>query len=81
MGRTLKQRKLKNVKRLRLKRFKETAKPKKQMKRWEWWLLGAAFVFAFGYIIFLAKSNSLTPTPQTTPGATTPVSTITATQK
>jgi hypothetical protein len=72
MGRSLKKRKLKKFKRVKLIRPETASRPdkKKKMKQWEWWLIGAAFVFALVWLIFLGKSgsmtagvNSITPTP------------------
>ncbi|MBN1355441.1 hypothetical protein JXA40_04115 [bacterium] len=63
MGRSLKKRKLSKVKRIKVSRpVADTKKSKKKtMKKWEWWLIGLAFVFAFVWLIFLGKSGSLSP--------------------
>ena len=73
MGRSLKKRKLSNVKRMKVQRFAEPVKKKKKiMKPWEWWLLGVAFVLAVAFIIYLGKSGAITPPPPTvTPAVTT----------
>ena len=68
MGRSLKQRKLKKVRRVKVHRSKPAEKSsKKAMKKWEWWLIGFAFVFAFIWLIFLGKSGNITPDIETTP--------------
>jgi hypothetical protein len=65
MGRSLKKRKLSKVKRVKVSRpvtanAKKKSK-KKSMKKWEWWLIGFAFLFAFVWLIFLGKSGTLAP--------------------
>jgi len=75
MGRSLKKRKLKKYKRTKLARGVSVKSKKTTMKRWEWWLIGGAFVIAIVWLIFLGFKGGLTPTfvedPTPTPVATT----------
>jgi hypothetical protein len=74
MGRSLKKRKLKKVRRARVKSIKpadnEKKKKKKTIKTWEFILFGAALIIAVAFIIFAARTGSVVsdidPTPSTT---------------
>jgi hypothetical protein len=67
MGRSFRQRKLKKVRRVKVQRISADGKKskKKTMKQWEWWLIGAAIIFALSWVIFLGKSNTITNGPST----------------
>lgn len=72
MGRSLRQRKLKTVRRVKVQRLTtvESKGPKKKgMKTWEWYLIGGAFVAAIVWLIVLANTGAMTPAipEQTTP--------------
>ncbi len=76
MGRALKKRNLKKTKRVKVSR-PSAGKPKKGgMKKWEWWLIGAAFTFAVVWVIILGLkgmtvihdiNDAVTPTVVETP--------------
>lgn len=70
MGRPLKQRKLKKVRRVKVKSIKPAVsdkKAKKTMKPWEYALFGAALLIAIGFIIFAARTGSVVPDVELTP--------------
>ncbi|MGB3976760.1 MAG: hypothetical protein WBM27_10195 [bacterium] len=70
MGRPLKQRKLKKVRRVKIKSLKPSAPEKKSksaMKTWEYVLFGAAVLVAIGFIIFAARTGSVVSDVESTP--------------
>lgn len=77
MGRSLKKRKIKKTKRVKVLRPQSDRKKKKgTMKKWEWWLLGGAFVIAAIWVIILGlkgmtiqgrQTGNATPTAVETP--------------
>ena len=61
MGRSLKKRKLKKTRRVKIpKAGTPKKKEKKVMKSWEWWLFGLAIAFALIWLLFLGKSGNIT---------------------
>ncbi|MCD4654485.1 hypothetical protein K8T06_11205 [bacterium] len=70
MGRSFKQRKLKKTRRLKVKSVKpatKTAKDKKKIKTWEYFLWAGAIIIAISFIIFAARTGNITPDIEPTP--------------
>ncbi len=70
MGRPLKKRKLKKVRRAKVKSIKpatEQKKKKKTIKTWEYVLFGAALIVAVVFIIFAARTGGVVSDVEPTP--------------